>query len=172
MERQRQEENNLKATQSILEQSLRESQRADLDYRRTFQAEEERERFERDCVSDRERLAEKYSGLMREVDQQISEQRTTFLQLERGLETHYGRPWRTKEVPECPICLESLVPPREIYQCQEGHLVCGDCRGKVELCSECRHQAGYQARNRALEATIARNINTINTTSLTSLPAL
>ena len=176
-QRQRQEEDNLKATQSVLEESLRESQRAELDlranspdfkdYLRAFcLAEEERERFERDCEADKERLAEKYSRLVREIGQQISEQRTTFLQLESSLETHYGRPRKTEEVPECPICLESLVPPRQIYQCQEGHLVCGDCRGKVEVCSECRHQAGYQARNRFLEQTIARNINT------TSLPAL
>ena len=170
LERQRQEEDNLKATQSVLEESLRESQRVELDlrpnspdvhnYLRALAAEQERERFYRDCEADRQRLAEKYSGLVREIDQQISEQRTTFLQLESSLETHYGRPRKTAEVPECPICLESLVAPRMIYQCQEGHLVCGDCRRKVKVCSECRHQAGYQSRNRFLEQTIARNINT------------
>ena len=160
VERQRQEEDNLKATQTVLQESFRESQRAELSY---DQAEAERERFERDCESERERLTEKYCRLVRELDRQISDQKTVFLQLESSLETHYGRARarRTEEVPECPICLESLVAPREIYQCREGHLVCGDCRPKVELCSECRHEAGYQARNRFLEQTIARNLNTL-----------
>ena len=174
VERQRQEENNLRATQTILEESLKESQRLELEHQRHLQdvladletdlqtqarLEEERARFERDCQSDKLRLTEKYSLLVREIEQQISEQRTAFLQLELSLESHYGRLRQTEEVPECPICLESLSPPRHIYQCLEGHLVCGDCRGKVAACSECRHEAGYQARNRALEQIIARNRN-------------
>ena len=174
--RQRQEEDNLRATQTILAESLRESQRAELEenvrYRQLLplqlqeRLEEERARFERDCQSDKQRLAEKFSRELRDIEQQISEQKTAFLQLESSLETHYGRVRQAEEVPECPICLESLAPPREIYQCQEGHLVCGDCRLKVTACAECRHQAGYLARNRGLERNIARNTNTI------SLPAV
>ncbi|CAJ0936431.1 unnamed protein product, partial [Mesorhabditis belari] len=32
---------------------------------------------------------------------------------------------------ECPVCLEYMLPP--YLQCQSGHLVCGNCRPKLQL---------------------------------------
>ena len=26
------------------------------------------------------------------------------------------------------VCLEEMLPPRKIFQCRNGHLLCGDCR--------------------------------------------
>ena len=38
---------------------------------------------------------------------------------------------------ECPVCLETSQPP--IYQCHNEHLICNDCRVKVDdKCPECR----------------------------------
>lgn len=37
---------------------------------------------------------------------------------------------------ECPVCLEYMLPP--YLQCQSGHLVCGNCRPKLQCCPTCR----------------------------------
>jgi hypothetical protein len=38
---------------------------------------------------------------------------------------------------ECPICLEDMPPPTQIFNCPNGHLVCGECKEKVAKCSIC-----------------------------------
>ena len=30
----------------------------------------------------------------------------------------------------CPICKELMFPPRQVYQCGEGHILCQYCVGK------------------------------------------
>ena len=37
---------------------------------------------------------------------------------------------------ECPICFELSRPP--VYQCPEGHIICGNCRPRVTRCPVCR----------------------------------
>lgn len=37
---------------------------------------------------------------------------------------------------ECPVCLETVDLP--VYQCEESHLICAQCRPKVKECPECR----------------------------------
>lgn len=37
---------------------------------------------------------------------------------------------------ECPVCLESITPPA--MQCQNGHLLCVNCRIRAEKCPVCR----------------------------------
>ena len=39
---------------------------------------------------------------------------------------------------ECPLCLEVSEPP--IFMCPESHLICENCKPKVEKCPECRIQ--------------------------------
>ena len=51
--------------------------------------------------------------------------------------------------PECPLCLESLAPPAKLYNCPEGHLLCANCRTKVENCHLCRKP--LQGRATAME---------------------
>jgi len=51
--------------------------------------------------------------------------------------------------PECPICLESLAPPARLYNCPEGHLLCSECRTKVQICHSCRKP--LQGRATAME---------------------
>ena len=57
------------------------------------------------------------------------------------------------EVFKCPVCL--TLPPCDIYQCNEGHLICMDCYNKLRspnLCPTCRAaMPGVPIRNRAAE---------------------
>ena len=41
---------------------------------------------------------------------------------------------------ECPVCLEDMAPPRQIWMCSgSGHPVCGECRGRLEAgCPSCK----------------------------------
>jgi len=43
--------------------------------------------------------------------------------------------------PECPVCMESLMPPMRIIQCSNGHLICEICkpRMKDQKCPTCFH---------------------------------
>merc|ERR1719508_424971 len=40
-------------------------------------------------------------------------------------------------VPECPVCLEGMPPPMNIFNCPNGHFVCGNCKTKVANCPKC-----------------------------------
>merc|ERR550519_1730149 len=37
---------------------------------------------------------------------------------------------------ECPVCLEVAKEP--IFQCVDGHLICQNCRPKINACPTCR----------------------------------
>eukprot|EP00092_Neocalanus_flemingeri_P025801 GFUD01027967.1.p1 GENE.GFUD01027967.1~~GFUD01027967.1.p1 ORF type:complete len:592 (+),score=185.21 GFUD01027967.1:32-1807(+) len=41
---------------------------------------------------------------------------------------------------ECPVCLEKMAPPKRIFQCRQGHAICGNCfeRPQVKKCPTCR----------------------------------
>ena len=43
-------------------------------------------------------------------------------------------------VPECPVCLDPPLYPERIFQCGEGHILCGTCRQNItpSLCPTCR----------------------------------
>jgi len=53
--------------------------------------------------------------------------------------------------PECPYCMEELVPPAKILQCLSGHLICETCHAKPAIsdCPSCHQQ--FCGRNRGLE---------------------
>jgi len=52
---------------------------------------------------------------------------------------------------ECPICLENMEPPKEIWQCDAGHTLCGDCiyHPSIHNCPTCKRD--ITSRNRAME---------------------
>ena len=54
----------------------------------------------------------------------------------------------------CVVCMD--IDGGEIYQCPEGHLICGTCKGKLEeiKCPTCR-SVDIENRNRALENIVA-----------------
>jgi len=55
-------------------------------------------------------------------------------------------------IPECPVCLEEMRPPTQIFNCRNGHLICKKCRPKVNKCTHCRVE--YTGRATAVEQMI------------------
>lgn len=49
-------------------------------------------------------------------------------------------PKSTYNLLECPVCLEIAWPPKKIFQCREGHIVCDSCKANPQLknCPMCR----------------------------------
>ena len=47
-------------------------------------------------------------------------------------------PYTNQSSPECPVCYEMMAPPQRIFQCSNGHLICGGCRPRLEGCPKCR----------------------------------
>ena len=50
------------------------------------------------------------------------------------------QPQAESYIPTCPICWEAMTPPKRIFQCTNGHLVCEVCRSQPEVqgCPTCR----------------------------------
>eukprot|EP00092_Neocalanus_flemingeri_P018682 GFUD01020231.1.p1 GENE.GFUD01020231.1~~GFUD01020231.1.p1 ORF type:complete len:363 (-),score=65.16 GFUD01020231.1:90-1178(-) len=46
----------------------------------------------------------------------------------------------TRPTLECPVCMEDMGPHTQIFQCQNGHLVCGTCKPYLASCSFCRKE--------------------------------
>ena len=46
-----------------------------------------------------------------------------------------------KHILECPVC---LAPPTStpIFRCDNGHILCNECRSQVKICPECRISLG------------------------------
>lgn len=53
---------------------------------------------------------------------------------------------------QCPVCYE--IPSGQIFQCNEGHHVCGRCKMRLEVCPVCR-ALFFGTRNYAMEELIA-----------------
>ena len=58
----------------------------------------------------------------------MTTERTTSLYLEDGRSI--------VNLLECPVCLDTMKPP--IYQCQNGHSVCSNCKPGLSNCPTCR----------------------------------
>ena len=50
---------------------------------------------------------------------------------------------------ECPVCFEEMLPPVRIFNCPNGHVICGSCKKSVSLCTHCRME--YCGRATAME---------------------
>lgn len=53
---------------------------------------------------------------------------------------------------QCPVCYE--IPTGQIFQCNEGHHVCGRCKMRLDVCPVCR-ALFFGTRNYAMEELIA-----------------
>ncbi|KAL4709160.1 hypothetical protein ACJJTC_008088 [Scirpophaga incertulas] len=53
---------------------------------------------------------------------------------------------------QCPVCYE--IPSGQIFQCNEGHHVCGRCKMRLDMCPVCR-ALFFGTRNYAMEELIA-----------------
>ena len=54
--------------------------------------------------------------------------------------TRPDRTGRVRELLECPVCLEEMKPPKKIFQCSNGHVICELCKNNPEVrsCPTCR----------------------------------
>ena len=43
--------------------------------------------------------------------------------------------------PTCPVCFEQMSPPTRIFQCGGGHLLCGQCRPRIQV-GDSAHASG------------------------------
>ena len=41
-------------------------------------------------------------------------------------------------IPECPVCFERFTGQSQVFQCQQGHFVCGTCGPRAHICPTCR----------------------------------
>jgi len=82
---------------------------------------------------------EEEESLAKEHKNKISQKKT----LENEIKTRFSprtpplAPSTSSLVPECPICLEGMPPPMNIFNCPNGHFVCGNCKPKVANCPKC-----------------------------------
>jgi len=63
-------------------------------------------------------------------------------------------------IPECPVCLDSMKPPLQIFTCGNGHLICSVCRPKVTM-DKCHCQAMYMGRATAMEQMVRQVLGII-----------
>lgn len=65
---------------------------------------------------------------------------------------------------ECPICFEIPLPPRKVYQCNNGHVYCSECKEKpgMSLCPQCRVPLNQKSaiRNIVYEEILAKRVQT------------
>eukprot|EP00090_Calanus_glacialis_P003707 TRINITY_DN12736_c0_g1_i2.p1 TRINITY_DN12736_c0_g1~~TRINITY_DN12736_c0_g1_i2.p1 ORF type:complete len:271 (+),score=64.35 TRINITY_DN12736_c0_g1_i2:46-858(+) len=45
-----------------------------------------------------------------------------------------------RRVPECPVCYVEFARDTPMFQCGQGHIVCGNCRPRIQICPKCRGQ--------------------------------
>merc|ERR1719285_1127614 len=66
-----------------------------------------------------------------------------------------GLPKSARNLLECPVCLELAWPPKKIFQCREGHIICEECKSNpaLKVCPMCRIPLANNltSRNRQLE---------------------
>ena len=63
-------------------------------------------------------------------------------------------------IPECPICMESMKPPLQIFNCSNGHLICSICRPMVNM-NKCHCEALYVGRATAMEQMVRQMLGIV-----------
>jgi len=74
------------------------------------------------------------------------------LKRQRGVEPSPQTGSQSSLVPECPACLERMLPPRQIYTCANGHVICSDCKTRMNETSgnnRCISRCGARYTGRA-----------------------
>ena len=126
----------------------------------------ERNELEEEFMSRQKLLEEKQAEEVTRVDLEKEKLETELVSLEEQLEDLMTSGVTTDEVresflpcPECPVCLEMLMPPIRILQCSNGHLVCEVCQAQPELscCPTCREE--FTGRATAMEQHLASLFN-------------
>ena len=105
-------------------------------------------------IKEYEDLIKKYKDEAENLDEQIVKNKRKRYDLEKAMCSRLKLPC-TSKTPECPVCLEEMKPPTQIFHCHNGHLVCAECRPKVinDMCITCR-AVKYIGRATAVEQMI------------------
>merc|ERR1739838_716942 len=90
--------------------------------------------------SEMDKLKEKQKDEKDEHDNIRSNNQKEKTVLEKKLQSRLNPPAPSPSVPECPVCLDEMLPPLQIHNCRNGHLICGLCRVKVKNCTICREE--------------------------------
>ena len=105
----------------------------------------EKEQLEEEFQLRQRQLEETQNADAERITEERGKLRSELESLEAQLEELMSTKSRGEEepalpCPECPVCLELLLPPIRIMQCTNGHLVCETCEAKEELtcCPTCR----------------------------------
>lgn len=74
---------------------------------------------------------------------------------------------------ECPVCVEVMKPPRKIFQCSNGHIICEQCKKNpaVKVCPTCRVPMRKVTRNIFAESVAEKRAITLNSEKSTSIEA-
>ena len=113
--------------------------------KRTEIAEKVKVKKERQVQVDQETLAKlekehnsEREELMKEMWGQAEERKEDNKQ---PVQNHHDQPNSDPPTPppapDCPICFEPMTPPTRIFQCGNGHLVCGGCKPKLQVMLKC-----------------------------------
>jgi len=121
---------------------------------------------EMNLANDQERLAmmKKSQNGINTINAQLNWSRLSLEKVSKQMYKSMKRKFMEEEeddlVPECPVCMVDMLPPKQIFQCLEGHLVCSDCRPRANAfgCATCRHKNGYQSRARYIEDLVRKRI--------------
>jgi len=113
------------------------------------------EEKDKDILAEKKDLRTRFEKEMENLDDKITKNKRKRSDLERALQSRMKFA-RIPKTPECPICLEEMRPPTQIFNCNNGHLVCGECRPKVinDMCTTCR-TVKYMGRATAVEQMIS-----------------
>jgi len=68
---------------------------------------------------------------------------------------------RSAQVPECPVCYERMLPPRRIYTCGNGHVICSNCKARMEETGNYRCVSHCGARYTGRATTVEQMIEEI-----------
>ena len=93
------------------------------------------------------------------LEKNIADNKAQRSKMERKMQAHIPSVMTSAspDVPECPVCMEEMMPPMKIFNCRNGHLICSDCRPNVTKCTICR--AKYVGRAIAVEQMLRQMFN-------------
>lgn len=100
-------------------------------------------------------------GDTKESDKKTSNQQ------EKKRATEVKRSGELKEIEaelECPVCMEVSRPP--IYQCEEGHIICSNCKPLLKVCP---HNCGQKYSEPAIRCRFAEKLADKYFTAIASL---
>jgi len=103
-------------------------------YKREIQRENER------CGEDLKVTEQEITGLQQQLEEleQLNLNVTSKIPCSQSNST--ASSGRMRELLECPVCLEEMRPPKKIFQCSNGHVICDVCKNNPEVrsCPTCR----------------------------------